>query len=174
MAKDFTDYVARISEWPTRAYHYVHLRAKDTKELEIIEHRGYPYEFKRDWSYLFRLAPWQKWDKKHPFRSLFEILRSKKIGVLFFNEPMPDEVEMMEVKRERTLDWSCKLCDEQGHPFVTEHERAAKGHVSRRHRGAKFDVIMIPRIESYTESVIKPIPPFHHSRIHQPSGEMRD
>lgn len=173
MPKDFTDYYAFICEWPMRAFHIQHFRAKDTKDQEIIEHRGLPYVFQRDWSYLIKWAPWRKWDSKHPIKSLIELFRAKKIGALFFDEPHPDDVVMMDVKRENTLDWSCKLCEENGTPFVTAHERAAKGHVSRKHLGAKFEMIMVPRIESVTEQVPAPIMPMHMSRMHQPSGELR-
>lgn len=170
MAKDYTDYVALILEAEKRVYHIYHFRAKLTNEQEAIQHNGREYLFDRDRAFRVRWAPWKKWFMNKPLWSLNECIRGKKIGLLLYHEPLSSSPDMVEEKHEVITGYACNIC-----PFTTKDERAAKGHVSRKHKGAKFDMVIVP--EKEVEVGLVPsfprILPIHISRMHQPSGELR-
>jgi len=94
MAKDFTDYVIMVLDSGDRVYHLVHLRnGKGCK----IDGNTYPmndhkYLLNLDRAYRINWAPWKKLVIKKPYwknfyRPLIELTRSKKIGLLIYQEP---------------------------------------------------------------------------------------
>jgi hypothetical protein len=101
MAKDFTDFIIWIYDSGERIVHYKHLRnrleLKNGKRTSIIQGKTYPYEGNKyvldlDRGYLIRWAPWKKWRLEKPYLknlvwTFRELTRSKKIGLLFYQEP---------------------------------------------------------------------------------------
>jgi hypothetical protein len=94
MAKDFTDYVIMVLDSGDRVYHLVHLRnGKGCK----IDGNTYPmndhkYLLNLDRAYRINWAPWKKLVVRKPYwknfyRPLIELTRSKKIGLLIYQEP---------------------------------------------------------------------------------------
>lgn len=170
MAKDYTDYVALVLEAEKRVFHIYHHRARDSMGLTEIEHNGRGYVFDRDRSFRVKWAPWKKTSWKRPIWSVNELLRGKKVGLLFYHEPLPKEPELEEIVTEVPEAYRCKLCD-----FQTEREKDCKGHVTKKHKGAKHEMVMVPVMKEVHEYRPKRelVQPIHISRIHQPSGVLR-
>jgi hypothetical protein len=174
MAKDYTDYVALILEAEKRVYHIYHHRSKESTDMVEIEHNGHSFIFDRDRA--FRINKWKPWKKVNPKRpvwTLNELLRSKKVGLLLYREPLPKEPRYEEVHTEIPDTYSCKICGPE--KFTTEHPAAIKSHITRRHRGAKHSMVTVTNMKTITDNVLvkERVQPIHISRMHQPSGEMR-
>lgn len=171
MAKDFTDYVALILEAEKRVYHIYHFRSKFTTDDEFIPHNGRDYVFDRDRAYRVGWAPWKKWNSRKPFHSINEFLRSKKIGLLLYHEPLPSEPLYRDVEHKIPREYICKICG-----FTTVHLPGMKTHMTRRHKlkefGNQLKVAFDVKIEKLP--YFHPIQPIHISRMHQPSGEMKE
>jgi hypothetical protein len=120
MPKDFTDYVLMVLDSGERVYHLVHLRnAKGCKiNGNIYPMNDHNYLLNLDRAYRVNWAPWKKWVVKKPYwrnfyKPLIELTRSKKIGLLFYQEPcnhkcsackidcktIPAKVEPMHISR---------------------------------------------------------------------------
>lgn len=180
MAKDYTDYVALILEAEKRVYHIYHHRSKESKDMTELEHNGHSYIFDRDRAFrITRWTPWKKINLKRPVWTLNELLRSKKVGLLLYLEPLPSEPRYEEVHTEIPDSYSCKICgpDNKKHPvpFTTEHPAAIKSHITRKHKEAKHSMVTITNTKTITDKVLvkERVQPYHISRVHQPSGEMR-
>jgi hypothetical protein len=94
MVKDYTDYVIMVLDSGERVYHLVHLRnAKGCKiNGNIYPMNDHKYVLNLDRAYRVKWAPWKKLVVKKPYwknfyKPLIEFSRSKKIGLLFYQEP---------------------------------------------------------------------------------------
>jgi len=94
MAKEFTDYVLMILDSGDRVYHLVHLRNGKGCKIDgnIYPMNGHKYLLNLDRAYRVNWAPWKKLVVKKPYwknfyRPLIELTRSKKIGIIFYQEP---------------------------------------------------------------------------------------
>ena len=184
MARDFTDYVVEILSGGERAIHRHHIRqlAKDEPVSEYVyNNRAYLVIKDRAKRAPPSYHPWNMWDKQHPLKSLREIIRSKKIGIISYREPtIALEPTYVDVPVEVPVRYSCKICaSEEGQrdgrtPFTTEHARAMKSHVTRMHKGAKHEMVTETDFETTIEKVEvkETVEPFHISRMHQPSGRL--
>lgn len=170
MAKDFSDYVAVILEAEKRVYHIYHYRAKTSMDVETITHNGRDYIFDRDRSFRVKWAPWKKVDWKHPIVTINELVRSKKIGLLLYHEPIKGEPLIREVEHKTPKEYVCKVCG-----FTTVHNTGIKAHIKQKHKRSDFGAATRVGFEVSVEKIpyYPSIHPFHISRIHQPSGEMR-
>ena len=174
MARDFTDYIVEVHGGGERVYfqeHYRQLR-KDV-DVSDFELNGRSYLLNKDRAYRVKgYQPWKKWYSRHPLRSIKEITRTKKVGLIKYREPSAQEAEDVEVTHEVPIGYSCMIdkCT-----FETKSPRAMKGHVTRMHKGAKAD--MITKVETKTVTELQPmmdvVEPLHTSRMHQPSGILR-
>ena len=174
MARDFTDYIVEVHGGGERVYfqeHYRQLR-KDV-DVSDFELNGRSYLLNKDRAYRVKgYQPWKKWHSRHPLRSIKEITRTKKVGLIKYREPAPKEASMVEVVYEVPIGYSCTIdkC-----AFETKSQRAMKSHVTKKHKGANPD--MITEIETKTVTELQPmidvVEPLHTSRMHQPSGILR-
>ena len=178
MARDFTDYVVEILGCGERAIHRHHIRqlSKDEPVSEYV-YNGRSYQVIKDRAKRAPASyhPWKMWDRKHPFRSLREMLRSKKIGVISYREPRTPLAPMFQdVETKIPVGYSCKICADKDTPFITKHERSMKGHATRFHKRAKYDMITHIEYNTHVEKVqvMETVEPFHVSRMHQPSGRL--
>jgi hypothetical protein len=94
MAKDFTDYILMVLDSGDRVYHLVHLRnAKGCKiDGNIYPMNDHKYLLSLDRAYRINWAPWKKLVIRKPYwryfyQPLIELTRSKKIGLLIYQEP---------------------------------------------------------------------------------------
>jgi len=188
MAKDFTDYVVMVLDSGDRVYHLTHLR--NDKECKI-DGRPYPanghnYLLNLDRAYRIKWAPWKKMDRNPPYGmrimgrmwmkpwwplwAVNELLRSKKIGLLIYQEPNPPVI----VEDKVPIRWLCSGCD-----FETESPSGIKIHIKAKHTDEKGNINtieppeVINKITKRTVGAPEPIAPMHISRIHQPSGVMK-
>jgi len=139
VAKDFTDYILMVLDSGDRVYHLVHLRnAKGCKiNGNIYPMNDHKYVLNLDRAYRVKWAPWKKvlvrpavkikFKKKgveyvkikkplfplKVYATLKEFARSKKVGLLFYQEPcnhkcsacnidcktIPEKVEPMHISR---------------------------------------------------------------------------
>ena len=127
MAKDYSDFIVWIYDSGERIVHYKHLRNRresvNGKMRSILDGKTYPYEGQKyaldlDRAYLIKWAPWKKWNLGKPYLkniwwTLNELTRSKKIGLLLYQEPchhqcskcpiggdcksIPDKIEPMHI-----------------------------------------------------------------------------
>lgn len=171
MARDFTDYVVEVHGAGDRVYYQRHYRQLKNDELVTeFEFNERTYLLNKDRAFRVKgYTPWKKWDKRHPLRSIKEITRGKKVGLVKYREPPHTEPQMVEVEIEVPVRFSCTLCS-----FETKHQNAMKGHVTRKHKGAKADMITDMETETKTElqPQVETVEPLHISRMHQPSGRM--
>ena len=186
MARDFTDYVLEILGSGERACHRHHIRQlpKDEPVSEYAyNNRNYLVLKDRAKHAPASYHPWRLWDKKQPFKSIREILRSKKIGVISYREPYGAPKPRYEDVIERVpVGYSCKICaTAEGQkaagtdaPFTTKHSRAMKSHVTRMHKGANHELVTDTEYETVVEKVevMETVEPYHISRMHQPSGRL--
>ena len=180
MARDFTDYVVEIHCSGERVYHQAHIRQLPKDEpVEEYEFNGRIYHINKDRAIRVpgSYHPWRLWDRSRPLYSLREIIRSKKIGVIKYREPSQVvEPVYQEVERKVPVGYSCKICAEKKgeKPFTTEQERYLKAHVTRKHRGAKAEMVTLVEYRTEIDKVLvkEVVEPFHMSRMHQPSGRM--
>lgn len=86
--KDYTDYCAVILQYD-HCYKMFHIRERTgRKPVTVLNWRERCYHLSRSraWT-LHGWIPWFSFDWDHPYKSLKELLRRKRIGVLVFNEP---------------------------------------------------------------------------------------
>ena len=168
--KDFTDYICLILEAQKRVYHIIHVRwLKDTK-LERVSHNGHKFVFDRDRAFLLKSwKPWKKVDRKRPIWTIRELLRSKKVGLLLFHEPIQPVQKFKEVVHQEVLGYECMLCD-----FDTMSERGMKSHLTKMHKASWSQRTVKTKYKEHIEKVAyyDPIPPIHISRVLQPSGKL--
>ena len=171
MARDFTDYVAEIFGAGERVVHLEHFRQlKKDPEITDFEFNGRKYLLNKDRAMRVRWTPWKKWTWKHPLDSLFELTRSKKVGLIVYREPKFSQPELEEVITEVPEKYQCKICQ-----FTTEYERTAKAHVTKKHKGAKHEMVIDTIMKQLKHLEVKQevVEPYHISRMHQPSGRLR-
>jgi hypothetical protein len=166
MPKDYTDYVPMVLDAGEKVYHLGHIRSFKGKNFkkEFIQGKEYPFHGHRyllnlDRAYRFRWAPWKKYSfasVKGFFWSFRELTRSKKVGVIFYQEPQPPtRVEMI-------TGWECE-CGFRGKTSGgTKTHASSKGH--KAHPLITVELINVAK---------EPIEPMHISTIHQPGGEAR-
>ena len=167
MAKDFTDYIIMVLDSGERVYHLVHLRnAKGCKiDGNIYPMNDYKYLLHLDRAYRINWAPWKKLVIKKPYwrnfyKPLIELTRSKKIGLLIYQEPgIKPLIEVPVI-----VDCECS-CGFQG-----KNMRGTKIHVKAKGEGHILKNIIETH---YEEPPKKSVEPMHISRIHQPSGVMK-
>lgn len=128
MAKDYTDYIAMILDSGERVYHIMHIRNRKDINLKTLPWNGHHYVFNQDRAFRIKWVPWRysedvrKFERRkwlRPVRVLQEIIRSKKVGLLLYQEPctnkcsscpllkadkdacqkIPDRVEPMHISR---------------------------------------------------------------------------
>lgn len=150
MAKDFTDFIVLIFGAGERIYHLKHLRHGKNIQLDgkCYPHNNHKYILDLDRAYRIKWSPWSKLIKTenrvqvkkkgittmktkvryHPIKTINELFRSKKIGLLLYQEPCTHK---------------CSSCKYKTNP-------------------------------DYCKSLPEKVFPMHISRIHQPSGEMRE
>lgn len=175
MAKDFTDYVALILEAEKRVYHIYHLRANKTSEMETIPHNKREYVFDRDRAFRVKWKPWPVIDWSKPVWAIpgyfvNELIRSKKVGLLLYHEPLPSGPKYREVAHKVPKDYTCKTCG-----FVTKHQNGIKVHMRSRHKLKDYGPQIKVAFDVTVEKVpyFDPILPIHISRMHQPSGVLK-
>jgi len=185
MARDFTDYIAEVMGSGDRVYFQRHFRQlKKDPEITDFELNGRKYLLNKDRAYWVKgYMPWKKWNRKEPLVSLNELLRSKKVGLIKYEEPAPTTTpsDTVEVSREVPVGYSCQICQDRVDtgkgvlPFTTKSPRAMKGHVTRFHKGAKAELVTKVETSTITElqPVMEVVEPMHISRMHQPSGLIR-
>lgn len=66
-----------------RVYHLSHVRNRKDLKLAAIRHNGHRYLFNMDRAYRVKWAPWIELNR----HVLAELVRSKKIGLLLYQEP---------------------------------------------------------------------------------------
>jgi len=170
--KDYSDYVVVVFGFLERIYHIQHIRQlKKDKPLKTFQFNDYKYHFNKDRTMRMKgWTPWKKWDWKKIIASLKDLLRSKKIGLIVYREP-PPPIEIFEDIPDK---WLCKHCE-----FESESEKGIKSHMKKSdhkilqpYEGRDYDIKTksVKRLLSANE----PIEPYHISKIHQPSGELRD
>ena len=170
MAKDFTDYVALILEAEKRVYHLYHFREKETRDKEVIVHNGREFEYARDRAFRIKWAPWKKTNILRPIWSSNELIRSKKVGLLLYHEPLPSEPLIREIQHKTPKEFICKECG-----FTTVHDRGIKAHIKQRHKRDDFGALTRVGFDVRIEKVpyYPRVHPIHISRMHQPSGVMK-
>jgi len=170
MAKDYTDYIALVLEAEKRVYHIHHFRAKTSADLTEIEHNNRQYVFDRDRSFKVKWAPWPKYDKKKPYLYLYELFRTKKVGLLLYHEPLKSEPKYRDVEHKTPKEYICKTCG-----FTTVHLNGMKVHMRAMHKikdvGPHIKIAFDVKVEKVP--YFDAIQPIHISRMHQPSGELR-
>lgn len=161
MAKDYTDIVLLIFDSGDRILHYVHLRNRLKHNLDGRHYplKGQKYLLTLDRAYWVRWAPWDKWKFKNPIRSLRELSRSKKIGLLLYQMPSPP------IPTQVVIDCECSC------GFKGANMAGTKVHIGKANNGGHvlketFGTQMVGVPPEFIE-------PIHVSRQHQPSGEMR-
>jgi len=179
--KDFTDFVVLIFDSGDRLYHIQHLRHNKKVDIDMktLPHKGHKYLLELDRAYRIKWKPWpylvkRKWEiiqtkkgiEKKVIRSrvsipktISEVFRSKKIGLLLYQEPPPPR----EVLVVTDLKCSCG--------FKGETMRGTKIHSSNK-KSPEHELVETVSKE-LVGVVTKPISPMHISRIHQPSGVMK-
>jgi hypothetical protein len=178
MARDFTDYIAFMMGAEKRTFHIIHFVAKkDEQPASIFTHSewkpGTPIEFNydRDRAYRLRWHPWDKVNKKDPLWTINELARSKKVGILLYHEPHPQDPFYREVKTKAAKEYVCTECE-----FKTVHLQGIKTHLRRLHKTKDYGKHIRVGFETKTERVpyYPVIEPLHLSRMHQPSGELKE
>jgi hypothetical protein len=169
--KDFTDYVTLVFGAGERVYELGHIRQlKKDEPIETFDYNNHTYLLNKDRAMRLKSwAPWRKWDWNHPIFSVTEAFRSKKVGLVVYQEPEPSQPKMESVTKQVPKDFSCKICG-----FQSSRLSSLKMHCSKKHKAAKHSMIIIPNYETITELVpiIELVEPLHISRKHQPSGRM--
>lgn len=169
MARDYTDYVIEIHGAGDRVYFQKHLRQlKKDEPVEEFDFQGCTYLVNKDRAVRVKgYTPWRKLDRKRPLWSLMEVFRTKKVGIIKDLEPLPGPSEMEEVVTEVPEAFTCKICG-----FKHDEERVLKGHVTKKHKGAKHAMVVLPVMKQIREMRPKKrlVEPLHISRMHQPSG----
>lgn len=198
MPKDYTDYVVFILDAGDRVYHKYHFRNTKGGGLDhsLHPHNGHDYLLELDRAYRVKWAPWEKviwaepktiehqepwyfkgenrlWAKKtvtvqevknpliklRVLATINEFLRSKKIGMLIYREPPPPKTVTV------LVDCVCSC------GFKGKNIAGTKVHSSS--KGPDHELKMIYKTQEVGR-VTKPIEPHHISKIHQPSGELRE
>lgn len=126
-SRDFTDYVVMVFDSGERVYHLGHIQSFKGKNAGGKEIQGTPYPFgghkyllNLDRAYRIKWAPWKKIAWKHPRQTFKELLRSKKIGLLLYQEPCNN---------------NCSKCpDEDGTKCKSIPDLIEPMHVSRIHQ----------------------------------------
>jgi hypothetical protein len=190
MAKEFTDYIIMVLGSGDRVYHLVHLRYQKGKlynpekedfkkaipfEPSTTTIDGHKYLLNLDRAYRVNWTPWKKfvikkryW--KNFYKPLIELTRSKKVGLLLYQEPNPPVI----VEDKIPIRWLCSACD-----FETESPSGIKIHIKAKHTDEKGNIKtieppeVINKIVRRTVGAREPTAPMHISRIHQPSGVMK-
>ena len=150
---------------------------------------GHKYLLNLDRAYRVKWAPWKKvlvrpavkikFKKKgieyvrvkkplfplKVYATLKELVRSKKVGLLIYQEPNPP----ITVEDKVPVKWFCSACD-----FETDSASGIKVHISAKHKDATIKPPgVLNKIEKRVIRAAEPIEPMHISRIHQPSGVMK-
>lgn len=171
MPRDYTDYVVEVFGAGERVFHIDHFRQlKHDPEVTEFEYNGRKYLLNKDRAMRVKWAPWKKWDWKKPVWSVNEFFRTRKIGLIVYREPPEKPTELEEVITEVPESYSCKICD-----FRHREERVLKGHVTKKHKGAKHHMVIQPVMKQIREMrpKVEQVEPYHISRMHQPSGRLR-
>ena len=178
MARDFTDYVVEVMGSGDRVYFQKHFRQlkKDPVVTEFELH-GRKYSINKDRAYLVKgYTPWKKWNIKEPLKSLNEILRSKKVGLIKYKEPVLESPTYRTVTIDTPDHYTCGACDWKG----TKHLNAIRSHIARYHKGSDPVKLTVVHTKSETKKVVDRtlkaalVEPMHISRTHQPSGIIRE
>lgn len=92
--KDYTDILIWVFDAGERVYHLDHRRNLKTAKLngQTYEMNGHKYSLMLDRAFRIRWAPWKKLLLAKPYgknlyRFLNELTRSKKIGIIYYQEP---------------------------------------------------------------------------------------
>ncbi len=92
--KDYTDILVWVFDAGERVYHLDHRRNLKTKKIDktTCELNGHKYVLVLDRAFRIKWAPWKKMLFKPPYarnigRFFNEVTRSKKIGILYYQEP---------------------------------------------------------------------------------------
>ena len=113
-SKDYTDYLITIWGWDERAFRDMHIKfvkpkrkggnnskvvscypvqdelvvSRDTS-IPSLKYDLFKYEFDSvmNWAFKTKFSPWKKLDFRHPYGSLIELTRTKRIGHLHYREP---------------------------------------------------------------------------------------
>jgi len=169
--KDFTDYVCLILEAKKRVYHIIHVRSTKDLRLYTFNHNGHSFIFDRDRAFLLRKwRPWKKVNMKHPLWTLNELLRSKKVGLLLYHEPVNPKPLTKEIEHKTPKEYVCKECA----GFSAPEERPVKIHLSKKHKVKDYDkhIRIEYDVQIEKQTYYAPIHPIHISRVHQPSGRL--
>ena len=171
MGKDYTDYLCIILGEGERVHTVKHIRQiRGDFELKIFNFNGHSYLFDRNRAYRKRgKIPYHIWDWSNVRRSVRDVLRGKKIGVLLYQEPGRPRA----VTQDIPVFWECLV---EGCDFATESERGFKIHASTKHKGIPHETIAQVSTEERTAYIEtpEPIEPIHTSRLHQPSGRNKE
>jgi hypothetical protein len=92
--KDYTDILIWVFDAGERVYHLDHRRNLKTAKLDgqVYEMNGHKYTLILDRAFRIKWAPWKKLILAKPYatnlyRFINEIMRSKKIGIIYYQEP---------------------------------------------------------------------------------------
>lgn len=168
--KDFTDYVCLILEAEKRVYHILHIRWKKDTRLERIKHNGHRLIFDRDRAFWIKSwKPWKKVDWSRPIWTMNELVRSKKVGLLLYHEPVMPVEKFREVVHKTPEEYACKECG-----FTSTVERGMKAHLTKKHKASWSPQTVETVFDETVERIayFDPIHPIHISRILQPSGKL--
>ena len=169
--RDYTDYIAEVFGYGERVFHLEHFRQlrHDPVVTEFQVGRC-TYLLNKDRAMKVKWAPWKKWNWRKPVWSVNEFFRTRKIGLIVYREPPPGSLEYEDVITEIPESFKCKICD-----FKHKEERVLKGHVTKKHKGAKHQMVVMPVMKQVIEQRPKKVivEPYHISRMHQPSGRLR-
>ena len=110
-----------------RVYHIIHFprgfwskrKRNQLDELKSFPFNGHHYMFNQDRAFRIRWAPWKKQRTWNPIRLLFELLRSKKIGLLLYQEPCSHR---------------CSICKHKDESICPVPDRIEPMHISRIHQ----------------------------------------
>jgi hypothetical protein len=186
MAKDFTHYVAHVYGAGDRIFYeqtfrnldFLTFRKQTTRngkewKLQTIEIHGHRYKFNQNramraaWTPLSRSCPFKPISWKTPYKALVELLHSKKVGILYYQEPGPPVI----LEEKQPIEWNCPSCE-----FKSDSERGVKTHITTKH---KTENGLKPQVENWkivkrVITIPEPVEPMHISRISQPSGRMTE
>lgn len=165
MVRDYTDFLLFIFDSGERVYHLVHLRNRKGLELngKTYPMNGHKYLLNLDRAYRIKWTPWKKFDWNKVKWTFNELTRSKKVGILFYQEPSPPR----EIRVVTDCECSCG--------FKGKTMTGTKVHIaSAQQTGQGSEHTIKEIVSTQMVNVVKgPIEPMHISRIHQPSGVMK-
>ncbi len=163
--RDYTDFLPLVFGSKERVYFIQHIRnLKNMRPLKSFTVNGHSYLFNPDRAIRVNWAPWKKIFLKKPIWSITELARSKKIGLLLYQEPGNGKM----IEEKVPVEWKCSGC-----AFKTvKGQNAIKAHVRMKHKEAPPTEPPEVKYKVLKKLVVikEPIEPMDLSKVKQPSG----